>query len=348
METTLEAAIRARADLRERYRGEPWLRGAGVGLSELGFGLELRPPGPVRPYPDVYTPVPMRVVVSGAFAPLSCARWRWNGRPELFDPLDLDHDERVDELELERGLGRGAALLRGEASGPLDVHAWEGSPRLFHALDTDRDGLVTRRELEEGLGPRALRLLHGQPAHGPLVPAGSAHGWRAHARWVSFKDREAKAKYMADAAREDAHDPVVISWARQFRGLPLEARAAAILYFVQRCIEYQRDPAWYDRAGTRHGIELLDSSAVGFARGYGDCDLKARMFVALCLASCLRAEIDPVFTGKTGFPHVRARVVTENAETGGESWETADPTITNSTIGHLPAHAQTAFPPERS
>ena len=58
------------------------------------------------------------------------------------------------------------------------------------------------------------------------------------------------------------------------------------------------------------------------------------------------ADIEPVFTGETGFPHVRARVLAETSETAGERWETADPTIVNSTIGHLPRKALTAFPRE--
>ena len=163
---------------------------------------------------------------------------------------------------------------------------------------------------------------------------------------LNFADREAKAKYMSKAARHDAEDPILLGWARQFNRLPVDKRAAAILRFVQRCIRYERDPAWFDRQGTRHGIELLDSAAVRINRGYGDCDLKARLFVALCIASGVVADIEPVFTGDTGFPHVRARVLRETTETAGERWETADPTRVNSTIGHLPRKALTAFPHE--
>jgi hypothetical protein len=53
-----------------------------------------------------------------------------------------------------------------------------------------------------------------------------------------------------------------------------------------------------------------------------------------------------VFRGENGFPHVRARVLSPNGETGGSTWETADPTIVNSEIGRLPKHALTAFPAE--
>jgi hypothetical protein len=342
---TLAEAIRARDALRDRYRGASWLRGLSVGLGEVGFGLELRGSAPLRERVDVDPRVLVRIV-SEAYAPLCVARWRWSGRPAVFHHLDRNGDGVVDEHDLDRGLGRGVALLRDEAAGPLGANAWEGSAHLFRAFDENNDGRVARSDLEDGLGDHAVRLVHGEPAHGPQLPPGSAYGWRANARWIHFADREAKAKYMSKAARHDAEDPILLGWARQFNRLPVDKRAAAILRFVQRCIRYERDPAWFDAQGTRHGIELLDSAAVGLHRGYGDCDLKARLFVALCLACGVTADIEPVFTGDTGFPHVRARVRRETSETAGERWETADPTIVNSTIGHLPRKALTAFPRE--
>jgi hypothetical protein len=342
---TLVEAIRALDVLHARYRGASWLRGLDVGLSDRGYGLELRASGPVRERLDVDPRVPVRVL-SEACAPHRVARWRWSGHPAVFDHLDSNTDGVVDEHDLDRGLGRGVALLRDEAAGPLGADAWEGSAHLFEALDQNNDGLVTHADLKHGLGAHAVRLVHGEPAHGPRLPPGSAYGWRANARWIHFADREAKATYMSKAARHDAEDPILRGWARQFIRLPLDKRAAAILRFVQRCIRYERDPAWFDAQGTRHGIELLDSAAVGLHRGYGDCDLKARVFVALCLACGVTADIEPVFTGETGFPHVRARVLHETSETAGERWQTADPTIVNSTIGHLPRKALTAFPRE--
>jgi hypothetical protein len=164
-----------------------------------------------------------------------------------------------------------------------------------------------------------------------------------------FPSREAKADYMRRAAEEDADDPMVLGWARRFLQVRDEVRAAAILRFVQECIRYERDPSWHDGHGVRHGIELLDSSAVGLQRGYWDCDLKARLFVALCRACGIQAVIDPVFRGKEGFPHVRARVLVEPREAGGPpSWEVADPTIVNSSIGVLPRHALTAWSRRRA
>ncbi len=342
---TLAEAIRARDALRARYRGALWLRGLSVSLSELGFGLELRGWGHVGERVNIDARVPMRMLPD-THAPLSVARWRWNGRPDVFEHLDRDGDGVVDFQDLDRGLGGGIALLRDDRAGPLGADAWQGSAQTFEAFDGDNDGLVTRADLEDGIGDHAVRLVHGEPAHGPRLPPGSAYGWRANSRWIHFADREAKAKYMSKAARHDAEDPILLGWARQFNRLPVDKRAAAILRFVQRCIRYERDPAWFDAQGTRHGIELLDSAAVGLHRGYGDCDLKARLFVALCLACGVTADIEPVFTGEAGFPHVRARVLRETSETAGERWKTADPTIVNSTIGHLPRKALTAFPRE--
>jgi transglutaminase-like putative cysteine protease len=182
----------------------------------------------------------------------------------------------------------------------------------------------------------------------PRIPQGARYVWRGRARWVEFPDREAKSAYMQEAAEHDARDPAILAWAEQFRPLPRPARERAILRFVQFAIRYERDPAWYDRAGARHGIELLDSAAVGLQRGYGDCDLKARLFVALCLASGIPARIAPVFRGRWSFPHVRAEVLSLAGEdtSGRELWDVADPTIVNSEIGRLPAHALTELPSE--
>jgi hypothetical protein len=81
-----------------------------------------------------------------------------------------------------------------------------------------------------------------------------------------------------------------------------EERAAAILRFCQECLRYERDPSWQDVHGQRHGIELLDSSAVGLQRGYGDCDLKARLFVALCLSSGSTLGLSRSFVGTRASP----------------------------------------------
>ena len=63
-------------------------------------------------------------------------------------------------------------------------------------------------------------------------------------------------------------------------------------------------------------------------------------------------EIDPVLVGEDEFPHVRSKVWYAAEELRGwygiepeaAGWLVADPTIVNSTIGHLPRRALTAVP----
>lgn len=139
---------------------------------------------------------------------------------------------------------------------------------------------------------------------------------------IFFDTKEDKAAYMQAAAQQDARTPQLLAAAQRFWGIadPWK-RAQAILRFCQYCIQYVKDPG--------PGIEVLDSSEVGLWRGFGDCDLKARLCVALMLASALDAEIEPVFR-EDAFPHVRARVYLNR------QWWSIDPSIVNSDIGQIP------------
>jgi hypothetical protein len=341
----LHEAVAARDAFAARYGTMPWVREIGIWPADTpgGFCVQVNLGEPVRGLPLQVHGVAVHYEVRPPLPPLAVPRWAWSGYPALFELLDTNGDGLVDTGELDEGLGVDALrLVRGDISGQIHRETWRGSPKLFEHVDLDRDGHVDQNELREALGPQAVRLVQRQPALGPGLPPGAAYGWKGAARWITFKDREDKARYMADAARHDANDPVIRWWAQAFRSLPRPERERAILRFCQRCFRYERDPAWFDEDGTRHGIELLDSSAVGFLRGYGDCDLKARVFVALCLACDVPADIEPVFRGENGFPHVRARVL----HPAGSRWETADPTVVNSTIGHLPQRPLTALPPE--
>ena len=134
-----------------------------------------------------------------------------------------------------------------------------------------------------------------------------------------FESKEEKGLWMKARAVRDSKRREVVRWAAQFYGLTGWALAHAILLFCQLAILYERDP----------GQEVLESAATGLVRGYGDCDLKAGLFVALCLACGLEAEEEDIFRGDN-FPHVRARVKIDGA------WYTVDPTVLNSDVGLLP------------
>lgn len=136
-----------------------------------------------------------------------------------------------------------------------------------------------------------------------------------------FKNREEKAANMQARAERGARDPIVLAWAQQFE--PLRASRSdldcvrAVLRFVRDCIFYTHDP----------GTERLEAASFGLLEGWGDCDQKSTLIVALLLALGFRAEIDPVFRGAEGFPHVRARVWLAGR------WYKLDPTIINSDVG---------------
>jgi transglutaminase-like putative cysteine protease len=135
-------------------------------------------------------------------------------------------------------------------------------------------------------------------------------------RRVVFDSKEQKAAYMQEGAVRDAKNPRVLAVARRFLALASPwARARAILLFCQVCIEYVPDP----------GEEVLEGSPVVLERGFGDCDAKARLFVALALGAGLEAEHEPIFRGDS-FPHVRARVLL------GGRWLFVDPSILNSDL----------------
>lgn len=136
----------------------------------------------------------------------------------------------------------------------------------------------------------------------------------------TFRDIYEKADYLERGAQADAYNGAVVRWARQFDEIEDERlRAESILRFCQICVKYVNDP----------GYEVLDSSEVALVRGFGDCDVKARLFVGLCVASGLEAKTEPIFQG-TRFPHIRAKVRLRGA------WQSCDPCVVNSSVGQIP------------
>ncbi len=138
-------------------------------------------------------------------------------------------------------------------------------------------------------------------------------------RQVDFSTGLAKAAFMKTASRADVTLPEIQRWADVFRRLPYDERAPAILTFCQYALDYIRDPK----------REVLEDSAVTLARGFGDCDAKSRVFVALCLACGVPARSFPV-RPEYDFPHVLAEVYWRG------QWQKADPTVLNSEIGRIP------------
>jgi len=122
-------------------------------------------------------------------------------------------------------------------------------------------------------------------------------------RVLRFPSLEAKAHWLDAAASMDTSLLYVRDFCRHAwagRAWTSAALAQAIQRFVRDRIHYVRDP----------GHEEFADAEVMLQRRYGDCDDKARLFVALCRLAPVRIEarIRPVFRAHPfyDFVHVQA------------------------------------------
>lgn len=90
---------------------------------------------------------------------------------------------------------------------------------------------------------------------------------------------------------------------------------------------------------TRVGREQIDgftdpqgSTLASLERGTDDCDAKARLFVALCLAAGLRAEMVPLWKGQN-LQHVYARVFVRGPFDSAPRWFTAETILARAKLG---------------
>jgi transglutaminase-like putative cysteine protease len=128
-------------------------------------------------------------------------------------------------------------------------------------------------------------------------------------RTTVFAGPDEKANWLDAMASLDARLPETRALARRFAmgkyADPNELGALARTFhrFVRDSIRYVRDP---------HAEEFTDSDAI-LLRGYGDCDDKARLFVALCRSAGIAARIRPCFQGDE-FVHVQAEVLLSSCD----------------------------------
>jgi transglutaminase-like putative cysteine protease len=130
-------------------------------------------------------------------------------------------------------------------------------------------------------------------------------------RTTTFKGPDEKANWLDAMAALDARLPETRALARRFAMSPyndpnqLGALARQFHRFVRDSIKYVRDP---------HAEEFTDSDTI-LLRGYGDCDDKARLYVALCRSAGIVARIRPCFVGDD-FVHVQAETLLSDCEHG--------------------------------
>src|SRR5580765_698551 len=101
-------------------------------------------------------------------------------------------------------------------------------------------------------------------------------------REIIFRTLEEKARWLDAAASFDALRKGIQRVASRFTSEPrAEIRTRNIHRFVRDRIHYERD---FQLSRNQPGEEFADSPTV-LRRGYGDCDDKARLFVALMRAA---------------------------------------------------------------
>lgn len=163
-------------------------------------------------------------------------------------------------------------------------------------------------------------------------------------RVLSFATLGEKAKWLDAAAGLDSLRTLVQHHAKRFLAYSdAEARTRAIQRWVRDNIKYQYD--WRVSQGLP-GEEFSDTSTL-LERGYGDCDDKARAFVALIRAVEMvkplgvKSRIRPIFT-KTPrqFVHVQAEVIWPRSELHEnampEGWLLAELIVKGCEIGQDP------------
>jgi len=164
-------------------------------------------------------------------------------------------------------------------------------------------------------------------------------------RVLVFGSLKEKAQWLDSAASLDALRSDIQDYTKRFQAFSEpESRTRAIQRFVRDNIKYQYD---FRLSTGRRGEEFADSSTL-LKRGYGDCDDKARIFVALVRAMEMikplgvRSRIRPIFTKHPyEFVHVQAEVkwprsnLHENSQ-GPKGWLLAELIVKDCEIGQNP------------
>lgn len=150
------------------------------------------------------------------------------------------------------------------------------------------------------------------------------------AKWVFLRDVPAR-----DAQTEEM---------RYLAGLLIKIAAVSPWprwAFAQLALSVSRDLILYVSDITRLGREQIDgltdpqgSALASLERGTDDCDAKARLFVALCLAAGMRAEMVPRW--KHGhLQHVSAAVLLQGPSQNKPDWWPVETILDRSRLGDV-------------
>lgn len=147
-----------------------------------------------------------------------------------------------------------------------------------------------------------------------------------------------KWEFLRDAPARDALTPELRNVAQHLRAVafvsPWKSWAFASLAFsvANDLIVYVSD---VDRVGREQIDGLTDpqgSTLSSLERGTDDCDAKARIFVALCLAVGISAEMQPLWRGER-LQHVFGRVWVQGPYDTAPRWYNAETILARAKLG---------------
>ena len=154
------------------------------------------------------------------------------------------------------------------------------------------------------------------------------------------QEERAKWDFLQAAPERDAGDTMIKGIAQHLLAIsylspfPDWCFAQLALALVRDCIRYQLDT---DRVGREQIDGFTDpwaSAILPFQRGVDDCDAKARMFVALCLAAGLDAEMVPRWRGQR-LAHVWGRVKVKGPGESLPRWYNAETILRRARLGDV-------------
>jgi len=160
-------------------------------------------------------------------------------------------------------------------------------------------------------------------------------------RAVTFEGWEEKAAYLDGVAWDDARTPIVRDVARRL-ALRIDPNrpdllAEAVFDYVKRAIRYVKDPA---------SEEFSDAEEI-LRQGFGDCDDKVRLFVAMARSLGLEARARPILQAcapgeRPDFTHVQAEVrypgSYRHRRAGLGGWLTCELILAACELGDEPQH----------
>ena len=153
-------------------------------------------------------------------------------------------------------------------------------------------------------------------------------------------EEQRKWSFLRDAPANDAQDPELLRVAGHLRAIaaftasPEWCYAQLALALVRDCINYQLDNERVGREQIDGYTDPPQPALRPLKDGFDDCDAKARMFVAFCLANGLEAHMVPRWKG-VRLAHVYAQVLLRKPGERTPRWFYAETILRRARLGDV-------------